>query len=84
MVISILTKDRISIDSIGTLFLLCIVLVISLTSEQFTGTESSGLVEVMAMMEGGTSTSPISVIVTPSERSPISATGKEYIGRYDV
>ena len=61
-----------------------IVLVISLTSEQFTGIESSGLVEVMVMMERGTSTSPISVIVTPSEQSPVSATGKEYIGRYDV
>ena len=47
----------------------------SLTSEQFSGTESSGLVEVMVMMEGGTSTSPISVIVTPSEQSLVSATG---------
>ena len=59
-------------------------LVISLTSEQFAGTESSGLVEVMVMMEGGTSISPISIIVTPSEQSPVSATGKEYIGRYNV
>ena len=62
----------------------CVVLVINFTSEQFTVTESSGLVEVMVMMEGGTSTSPISVIVTPSEQSPVSATGKECIGRYDV
>jgi len=29
------------------------------------------------MIDGGTSVSPISVIVTPSEQSPVSATGKE-------
>ena len=55
-------------------------LVISLVSEQFTGTESSGLVEVMVVMEGGTSTSPIIVIVTLSQQSPLSATGMEHIG----
>jgi len=65
-------------------FLLFVELVIHLTSGQFTGTESSGSVEVMVMIVGGTSTSPISAIVTPSEQSPVSATGKECIHRYDV
>jgi len=60
------------------------VLVIHFAFNQFTGTELSGLVEVMVMMEGGISTSPISVIVTPSEQTSASAIGKEYIGRYDV
>ena len=59
-------------------------LVINLVSEQFTGTESSGLVEVKVVMVGGTSTSPIIVIITPSQQSPLSATGMEHIGRYDV
>ena len=59
-------------------------LVISLVSEQFTGTESSRLVEVVVVMEEGTSTSPISVIVTPSQQSSSSATGMEHIGKYDV
>ena len=57
---------------------------ISFAEGQFSGTESSGIVEVVVVQAWGTSINPISVIVTPSEQSPLSATGKEYIGRYDV
>ena len=58
--------------------------VIDFAEGQFTGSESSGIVEVVVVKVGGTSSAPLDVIVTPSERSPVSATGKEYIGRYDV
>jgi len=39
----------------------------------FTGSESSGMIEVVAIKVGGTSVAPLDVIVTPSEAS---ATGK--------
>ena len=58
-----------------------VVLVINFASGQFTGNELSGIVEVVVVKVGGTSSAPLDVIVTPS---PVSATGKEYIGRYDV
>ena len=58
--------------------------VIDFGEGQFTGTESSGIVEVVVVKVGGTSSTHLDVIVTPSEHSPVSATGKEYIGRYDV
>ena len=45
-------------------------------SKQYTGTESSGFVEVVVIISGGSSTSPISVMLTTSEWS---ATGKGYI-----
>ena len=45
-------------------------------SKQYTGTESSGFVEVIVIISGGSSTSPISVMVTTSEQT---ATGKGYI-----
>ena len=38
--------------------------------------ESEGYVPVGVMLSGGTSTTPITVIVTPTEQSPISAMGK--------
>ena len=33
-------------------------------SEQYTGSESSGIVEVVVIISGGSSTTPISVMVT--------------------
>ena len=58
--------------------------VIDFAEGQFTGIESSGIVEVVVAKVGGTSSAPLDVIVTLSEQSPLSATGKEYIGRYNV
>ena len=45
-------------------------------SYQYTGSESSGFVEVVVIISGGSPTSPISVMVTTSEQT---ATGKGYI-----
>ena len=51
-------------------------LVVEFESEQYTGSESSGFVEVVVIISGGSSTKPISVMVTTIERT---ATGDEYI-----
>ena len=45
-------------------------------SKQYNGTESSGFVEVVVIISGGSSTSPISVMVTTSEQT---ATGEDYV-----
>ena len=45
-------------------------------SGQFTGSESSGFIEVVVRITGGTSITPITVTVTPTEQSPVSAMGK--------
>ena len=58
--------------------------VINFAEGQFPGSESSGIIEVVVVKVGGTSSTPLDVIVTPFEQSPVSATGEEYIGRYDV
>ena len=58
--------------------------VIDFAEGEFTGSESSRIVEVVVAKVGGTSSAPLDVIVTPSEQSSVSATGKEYIGRYIV
>jgi len=51
------------------------VLEVEFVSEQFTGSESSRFIEVVVRLTGGTSNTPITVIVTPSEQSPVSAMG---------
>ena len=50
-------------------------------SDEFVGSESTGHVEVVVIISGGSSTTPIEVVVTPSEQSPVSATGKRYINK---
>ena len=57
-------------------YCLCTVSVVGFKSNQFSATESSGFAEIVVTISGGSSTTPISVMVTTSERS---ATGKEYI-----
>ena len=52
-----------------------IVLMIGFTSGQFIGSESSGFIEVIVRITGGTSSSPITVTVTPTVQSPVSAMG---------
>ena len=42
---------------------------------QFTGSEAERFVQVNVELDGGTSASPFSVTVTPSEQSPVSAEG---------
>ena len=50
-------------------------LVVEFESEQYTGSESSGFIEVTVMLNGS-STTPINVMITMTERS---ATGEGYI-----
>ena len=48
---------------------------VGFASAQFTGSESSGFIEVVVTITGGTSNTPITVTVTPSVQSPVSAMG---------
>ena len=50
-------------------------LVVEFASGQFVGSESSGFIEVIVRITGGSSSTPITVIVTPSVQSPVSAMG---------
>ena len=45
------------------------------TSAKFVGSESSGFIEVIVIITGGSSSTPITVTVTPSVQSPVSAMG---------
>ena len=56
-------------------FIYILVLVVEFPSGEFTGSESSGFIEVIVRITGGVSTSPINVTVTPSVQSPVSAMG---------
>ena len=51
-------------------------LTVEFTSGQFSGSESSELIEIIVRITGGTSSTPITVTVTPSVQSPVSAMGK--------
>ena len=51
-------------------------LTVEFASGQFTGSESSGFIEVIVRVTGGVSSAPITVTVTLSEQSPVSAMGK--------
>ena len=42
----------------------------------YSGSEESGVVPVTLLLEGGTSPFAITVTVTPSDQSPVSAEGK--------
>ena len=62
--------------STSSLFkLLIVALIVEFTSGQFTGSESSGSIEVVVRITGGSSSDPITVTVTPSVQSPVSAIG---------
>ena len=58
-----------------------VVLVVGFGSKSFRGSESSGHVEVVVIISGGSSTTPIEVVVAPSEQSPVSARGEGYIDK---
>ena len=49
------------------------------TSGQFVGSESSGFIEVIVRITGGLFSTPITVKVTPSVQSPVSAIGKWWL-----
>ena len=59
----------------------CVVLRVELGSRRFVGSESSGHVEVVVIISGGSSITPIEVVVIPSEQSPVSARGEGYINK---
>ena len=50
-------------------------LTVEFASGQFNGSESSGFIEVIVRITGGTSNTPIALSVTPSVQSPVSAMG---------
>ena len=52
-------------------------LVVEFASGQFVGSESSGFIEVIVRVRRGTSSTPITVTVTPSVQSPVSAMGRQ-------
>ena len=43
----------------------------------YADSESSGVISVTLLLRGGTSTNDITVTVIPSDKSPVSAEGKE-------
>ena len=49
---------------------------VEFASGQFTGSESSGFIEITVRVTEGSSSSPITVTVTASEQSPVSAMGE--------
>ena len=51
--------------------------VVEFTSGQFVRSESSGFIEVIVKIIGGSSSTPITVTVTPSVQSPVSAMGRQ-------
>ena len=56
-----------------------LVLMVQFSQPNYTTSESSGVVPVTLMLEGGTSDSDISVTVIPSDQSPLSAEGKRCV-----
>jgi len=55
------------------------VLTVEFELDKFTGLESSELIEVVVRIKGGISRTPITVMVTPTEQSPVSSAIGTYI-----
>ena len=51
-------------------------LAIQFSNSTFSGLESSGIISVTLILEGGTSASVITLTVQPFDQSPVSAQGK--------
>ena len=49
---------------------------VQFSQDRFIGSEASGFVMVNLELIGGSSASPFTVMVTPSQQSPVSAEGK--------
>ena len=58
-------------------------LVVEFESGQYTGSESSGLVEVIVIISGGSSTTPLSVMITITTTGQ-SASSERYIINYVI
>ena len=69
------------IECLLSIYSYYIVLAVEFTSGQFTGSESSGFIEVIVRITGGTSSSPITVTVTSS---PVSAIGMWWLSVYNM
>ena len=52
-------------------------LTVEFASGQFVCSESSGFIEIIVRITGGSSIAPITVTVTPSVQSPVSAMGRQ-------
>ena len=55
------------------------VLTVQFSQNIFTGNESSAVITVTLLLVGGNSSYDISVTVTPSDQSPLSAEGKRCV-----
>ena len=51
-------------------------LMVEFAQMTFYGSETSGIISVTLLLRGGTSANDITVTVTPSDQSPVSAEGK--------
>ena len=54
-------------------------MIVEFASGQFVSSESSGFIEVIVRIIGGSSSIPINVTVTPSVQSPVSAMGRQWL-----
>ena len=59
------------------------VLTVQFSKTTYTGSERSGVIPVTLILGGGTSSNKITVTVTPSDQSPVSAEGKVHISYYE-
>ena len=53
--------------------------IVEFTLGQFVGSESSRFIEVIVRIREGSSSTPITVTVTPSVQSPVSAMGRQWL-----
>lgn len=58
-------------------------LTVQFSSPDYTNSELSGNILVTLLLEGGTSSSNITVTVVPSDQSPVSAEGKRCVSYAD-
>ena len=56
-------------------FVMYVELIVEFASAQFDGSESTEFIEITVRIAEGSSSSHITVTVTPSEQSPVSAMG---------
>jgi len=59
----------------------CVVLRVEFGSRRFVGSESSGHVEVVVIISGGSSITPIEVVVNPKQSRMTTARGEGYINK---
>jgi len=65
-------------NSINILLVFSIDVTVRFIQDRFFGSEETGSVVVILELVGGSSSRSFDVIVSPSEQSPVSATGKSY------